>query len=480
MKSRSYCFHAGATALGLLLLLLAPTARLRGADVTKILGPDLRWTNGLGSWIWTSNTLNDQTCQLWHTFEIPASGSVTNAQFCITADDEFALFLDGRELGRGVDWRELFVFDLTSLLPPGKHVLAVRAFNSVFEAGVIFGFRANLADGSLIAIKSDKSWRIVPASVKRWTTRTEPGSDWPAATVKAAMGADPWTPWPVNVIMMPALQPVRLAFWQTAGFQISFLILFGLMVLISLRLMAQLALHRKERLLLQQERTRIAREIHDDIGSRMTQLVLRGEVAQCDLPAGSKTQVELVQICEEARSLLATMDEILWAVNPQRDTFRDFESYVCKYAQEFLKPTHIQCLFDVGSETSPAALDLPLRRSLLMAIKETLNNAVKHSNATELRLQIHWQGQRLLVAVQDNGKGFDPAKINSERHGMTNLSQRMKEIGGSCLVASEPGKGCRVEFSVPLKRARKNWRAWISSVKPTSQKLKLNKHQPAK
>ncbi len=130
-----------------------------------------------------------------------------------------------------------------------------------------------------------------------------------------------------------------------------------------------------------------------DIGSRMTQLVLHGEVAQSGLSAGSEMQLQLVQICEEARGLLSTMDEILWAVNPRRDTLRDFAAYVCKYTQEFLAPTKIQCLFEVNSEMA-AAFDLPLRRSLLMAIKETLNNAVKHSAATELRLQIYWQGQR--------------------------------------------------------------------------------------
>jgi signal transduction histidine kinase len=257
------------------------------------------------------------------------------------------------------------------------------------------------------------------------------------------------------------MPPINLAFWQKGWFQITLMAICGLATLISLRLTAQAALHRKERWLLQQERTRIAREIHDDIGSRMTQLVLHGEVAQCQLDEGSKSRQQLVQMCEEARRLLATMDEILWAVNPQRDTLRDFAAYVCKYAEEYLKPTQIQCRFDVGPETSPAIFNLPLRRSLFMAIKETLNNAVKYSEATELHLQIHWQGQWLVVVVQDNGKGFDPAKVNPERHGMTNMRERMNELGGSCQVTSQPGEGCRVEFNVPLKRPRGGPLGWL-------------------
>ena len=149
------------------------------------------------------------------------------------------------------------------------------------------------------------------------------------------------------------------------------------------------------------------------------------------------------------------MDEILWAVNPRRDTLRDFTAYVCNYAEEFLRPTRIQCLFEVDAEMTAADFNLPLRRSLLMAIKETLNNAVKHSAATELKLKIHWEDQRLLVVVQDNGKGFDPRRTKTERNGMNNMTQRMNELGGTCRVTSEPGKGCRVEFNIPVRQPRR-------------------------
>jgi signal transduction histidine kinase len=158
------------------------------------------------------------------------------------------------------------------------------------------------------------------------------------------------------------------------------------------------------------------------------------------------------------------MDEVLWAVNPRRDTLRDFAAYVCKYAEEFLAPTKIQCLFEVGPEMSAAAFDLPLRRSLLMAIKETLNNAVKHSAATELHLQIHWLDERLVVVVWDNGKGFDTTVAKSGRNGLTNMAQRMNELGGHCLITSQPDKGCRVEFSIPLKHPRRNAWTWIWNI----------------
>ena len=417
-------------------------------------------TGGLGSWIWAEKMLDRQTCQLWRTFEIPASSPVIKARLLMTVDNEFTLFLDGRELGRGVEWRELFDFDLTPLMSPGRHVLAVRAFNASTAAGMLFGLRVVLADGRSLEVRSDETWRIVPEGSSGWERRTEAAATWPAATIQRAFGSMPYWTTPQNINVMPTLQPIKLFFWQTGAFQITLLIICGIVILISLRLMARLALHQKEHWLLQQERARIARDIHDDIGSRMTQLVLHGEVAQSDLPADSHMRLQLDRICEEARGLLSSMDEILWAVNPRRDTLRDFASYVCGYAQEFLKATPIQCLFEVDPELTAASFDLPLRRSLLMAIKETLNNAVKHSKATELQLKIYWRGQRLFVVVQDNGRGFDPVKVRPGRNGLANIAQRMEEMGGSCVITSQPGRGCRIEFGVPLVHLRRYPWTW--------------------
>ena len=418
-------------------------------------------TNVLGSWIWAEYTFDRQTCQFWRSFEIPVGVPVTRARVRMTADNEHTFFLDGRELGRGAEWRNLCEYDLTLLLSPGRHVLAVMAFNSADSAGMIFGMRVELAGGRMIQVKSDTTWRIAPQKVRGWEKMAEAPATWPAATVVGSLGALPWWVKPENIEVIPPLPPIKSVFWQSTWFQITLIATCGLVLLISFSLMAQLALHQKERWLLQQERARIARDIHDDLGSRMTQLVLHGEVAQSELSADSETRSQLQDICEEARGLLSSMDEILWAVNPRRDTLRDFASYVCGYAQEFFKLTSIQCICDADPEMSAARFDLPLRRSLLMAIKETFNNAVKHSGATELLLQIRWQRQKLVVVVQDNGKGFDAAALKSGRNGLTNMFQRMDELGGNCVVTSQPGEGCRIEFVIPLTHWRRRPWDWI-------------------
>ena len=101
------------------------------------------------------------------------------------------LFPDGRELGRGAEWRELFVFDATQWLTPGRHVLAVNCYHGSFFAGMLFELKVELADGENITVQSDQSWRVVPEGVSRWKTRTKTPPDWPVAAIKAPLGGTP-------------------------------------------------------------------------------------------------------------------------------------------------------------------------------------------------------------------------------------------------------------------------------------------------
>jgi signal transduction histidine kinase len=416
----------------------------------------------MGAWIWETNTSDRQTVRFWKSFEIPAGAKLARARLRLTADNEYILYLDGEEIGRDAEWRHLYEYDITALLKPGKHVLAVEAYNSSREAGFVFGMRVALADGQTVGVKSDSTWLIVPEDVSDWERKTEPAASWRGASVEFPFGDGPWHT--IDYInLVPPMQPVIIPFWKTGWFEIALVSVCGIVSLISFSLTTQVLLHKKEQQLIQRERARIARDIHDDLGTRVTQLVLQGEVAQSELPPGSRTRGQLESISEEAREALRAMDEILWAINPRRDTLHEFATFVCGHAQTLLKTTPIQCVLDVEPGMSTTAFDLPFRRSLLLAVKEAINNAVKHSDATELLLQIHRQGRGLTVSVQDNGKGFDPANANGERNGLNNMAQRLNEVGGTCLVTSQPGQGCRIEFHIPFIQMRRrpwwlNWR----------------------
>jgi signal transduction histidine kinase len=409
----------------------------------------------LGSWIWDTNTFDQQPCYFWRTFEIPLNKRIRNATLIMSADNDYTLFLDGQLIGRVAEWREYWEYDVTLLMTPGRHVLAVNAYNTYAAAGMIFGLHVELENGDALEIKSDPSWKVVPQGTRHWETRKTAPSSWRPATIVGELGQPPWGLTPEVLSAGPPLRPVKFFLWQTPWFQITFSTLFGLVLLAVIFLVAQLALHQKERWLLQRERARIAMDVHDDIGSRITQMVLNGEVAKEDLPENSKVWGQLAKMCDEARKVLSSIDEILWALNPRLDTLHDFADYICDYAHKYLEPSAIECVFEVDPKMPLVEADLPLRRSLLMGIKETLNNIVKHSGATELRLKIERQRQHVVVVVQDNGKGFDPAAIKPGRNGLGNMSRRMRELGGSCQISSQPGKGCHIEFSIPLKRPRK-------------------------
>jgi two-component sensor histidine kinase len=423
----------------------------------------------MGRWIWTDTTTDKQTCRLWHSFDIPTGAVVSRATLYITVDNGFRLLLDGEEIGQGSDWRCISVFDLTWFLKPGHHVVAVEGFNDSLKAGLNFGLTIELVDRDPISVVSDESWRIAPNADSKWAKRKQAPEDWPAARIVGEQHDKPWDVWPATIASYPPLRPPVRYFWQAAWFQLTLATVCTLAILSGIWLSTQVTAQNKARRLLQQERVRIAQDIHDDIGSRVTELLLLGEVSRREKAANPVAHDEQIhQICDQARGLSLALDEVIWAVNAKRDTVRDFTNYVCKHAQTFLKPTNIRCRLDVEANIPASALELHVRRTLFLAVKEALNNAAKHSKADELFLRIYRRDQNLFVEVADNGVGFDAQQTSGEGNGTANMWQRMGEIDGQCEILSEPGSGCVVVFQVPLPREQRRWWRKGSSQQSTS------------
>jgi signal transduction histidine kinase len=444
-----FCSHSGLYALTEIVdgnaFVDQPAAEKSG----YVLDPE--W--GVGAWIWAPKTSDKQTVRFWQAFDIPQGATVARAQIHIGVDNGYRLILNGRELGVGSDWRSVTEYDISLLLEPGRHVLAVEAFNDNREAGMLFGLIIELTDGRVIEIPSDAKWRVVPEGERGWELRHEASAHWGRAVVVSAFlpRDGHWhARTPTMTVKVPVLQPLGRHFWQRGWFQ---MVLWGavfITLLLYLRVLAKLAVQSKAQAMLHTERARIARDIHDELGARLTELALEGEVVLTELPAGSPARPRLEALCEKARAVSGAMDEVVWMVNSRRDTLRDFANYACRHAQRFLTASPIRCRLDVDPDLPDVLLELPLRRNLLLGVKEALNNAVKYSKAEELFLRIRRQGQTLQVIVEDNGVGFDLEMADSVRNGLTNMTDRMKEVGGRCQLASKPGAGCRVEFQVPL------------------------------
>jgi signal transduction histidine kinase len=414
----------------------------------------------LGKWVWDKQTFDKQTVRFWNSFEIPKGAAVSSAIIYITVDNGYRLLLDGREIGRGSDWKTITEYDVKWLLRPGQHVLAVEGFNERLAGGLMFGMHIEMGNRVPLEMISDESWKIVPPEENNWENIKHPSPDWASVIVVGKMGSAPWAQWPMAVVSVPPLRPVTLFFWQTLWFQITMLTTLGIVVVICFWLLTQLTAQSKAQRLLNLQRARIARDIHDDLGARLTQLVLLGEIAQSELPTKSETRLQIDRICEQARDLGLAMDEVVWAVSSRRDTLRDFAAYVCKHAQLFLKDTGIRCRLDVEPELPSAPFDLAIRRNLLLAVKEAINNVAKHSVAGELILRIHRQGDGVRVVVEDDGVGFEILDADPSRNGLMNMAQRMQEVGGQFHVNSAPGMGCRIEFNLPLTHARERL-SWL-------------------
>ena len=209
----------------------------------------------------------------------------------------------------------------------------------------------------------------------------------------------------------------------------------------------------------ERDRARIAKDIHDDVGAGLTQITLLTELARRE-PA--QTEANLDRITQSARKLTKAMDEIVWAVDPQHDTVAGLMDYISAYAEDYLRVADVRCRMDLPMELPATRVDAEVRYNLFLALKETLNNIVKHAQATEVWLRLKLAPGRLTLEIEDNGRGLsadrsgDPSmgvdRIASGS-GLGNLEKRLASVGGRCEIHSVAGKGTRVELTVFLKDA---------------------------
>jgi signal transduction histidine kinase/ligand-binding sensor domain-containing protein len=202
----------------------------------------------------------------------------------------------------------------------------------------------------------------------------------------------------------------------------------------------------------ERDRARIAKDIHDDVGAGLTQITLLTELARRE-PA--QAEANLGRITDSARRLTKAMDEIVWAVDPQHDTLAGLMDYVSAYAEDFLRVAEIRCRMDLPMTLPVLRVEAELRYNLFLALKETLNNIVKHAQASEVWLRLKLEGNHLTLIVEDNGRGLAVAGVaETDRlrsgYGLGNLARRLESVGGRCAVHSEGGRGTRVEFSAAL------------------------------
>ena len=255
-------------------------------------------------------------------------------------------------------------------------------------------------------------------------------------------------------------------FWRTLWFRL----LAGMMMVAAAgfgvwfetRRRLHLSLERLERQrVVERERTRIAQDIHDDLGASLTRITMLSLTAREELDNPAQAGTKLDRIYSTARELTQSLAEIVWAVNPKHDTLDSLANFLGKFAQDFLGAADLRCRLQLPMELPSWPLTAEVRHNLFLSFKEALHNVVKHAKAKEVQVSLEVERAGFVLSAKDDGCGFllepppgllhqDPPRI-FRGNGLGNMRHRLNEIGGQCEIQSAPGAGTKVTFRVLIR-----------------------------
>jgi len=209
---------------------------------------------------------------------------------------------------------------------------------------------------------------------------------------------------------------------------------------------------------LERERTRIAQDLHDIMGAKLCRISFMSEHVRRSETIPAAFQEQIRSMSDDSREVLRSLDEIVWAVNPEKDSLEHLVSYIAQYAQDYFRRTGIECEVEVPRRLPAQSLTSQSRHHLFLAVHEALTNILKHSGARRARLVMACHGPEFEIAVSDNGSGFDPTDADSNSpnaaagfgNGLGNMRRRLTDLGGQCLVQARPGQGTTIRFVLPL------------------------------
>jgi signal transduction histidine kinase len=243
-------------------------------------------------------------------------------------------------------------------------------------------------------------------------------------------------------------------FWQTWWFRAMLIMTFTAFIIAMVRYVSFRRLRERMRLLEQQavldkDRARIAKDLHDDLGANMTQMTLVLELA---LQQRSEPDAVIETVQDgllAAREAIKSLDAAVWAVNPANNTLPELVAYIGQFGMEFLQQANIRCALDLPDHPPDRPVSAELRHSLFLIVKEALNNVVRHAQASEVRLQISITTAALDLLIADNGHGIERKPDDTLADGLRNMRQRAEELNAQFKLESMPGAGTKISVHYP-------------------------------
>lgn len=323
-------------------------------------------------------------------------------------------------------------------LGPDQNRLQIEFGGLAFEAGDHLRYQYRLAD-------AESAWSAPTEQRSVTYARLAPGAYTFSVRAVNARGAASATPAVVSFVI---LAPVWQRWWFVA------------LVAMAAGTVVHAAYRARERRLLELERvrTRIASDLHDDIGASLSRMAILAEVAKLQT-RGSPAERMLTDVGESARDLVSSMSDIVWSVDPRRDDLASLLQRVREFASNVLDAKGITWRFDVPDHPERTKLAPEQRRHVFLVLKEAINNSVRHAECATVHLEIRIEDGTLVAEVGDDGMGFDasttgavtPVPAGRTGYGLRSMRARASQVGGTLIVRSTPGQGTRVRLSVPVR-----------------------------
>ncbi|MBW8863509.1 MAG: hypothetical protein JF609_01020 [Verrucomicrobia bacterium] len=223
------------------------------------------------------------------------------------------------------------------------------------------------------------------------------------------------------------------------------------------RRLQQKLIQLEQRHAVERERSRIARDVHDELGSKLTEISFQGSIAQRNMSDPAETRRQIEQMSVSAREAVSSLQEIIWAADPENDTLEGLVGHISHFVAEFFRISEVSCEVFTPPHIPDQKIPAMMRHNLYLAVKEAINNSAKHAQATRILIRIVIHESYLEVLISDNGNGFMTAaawetngKARRIGHGLVNMRERLRAIGGQCEISSEPDQGTAVRFVMPL------------------------------
>ena len=202
---------------------------------------------------------------------------------------------------------------------------------------------------------------------------------------------------------------------------------------------------------LERVRTGIATDLHDDIGSSLSQIAVLSEVVRRQMDGTVALSKPLVTIASTSRELVESMSDIVWAINPKRDNPSDLSQRMRRFASDLLTAQDIEFRFDAVETERLVKLDAHVRRQVFLIFKESVHNVARHSGCTSVEVKLRIEKHHISLTLTDDGRGFDPALAN-HGHGLMSMRQRANALGATLEIDSALDRGTVIFLKVPLAR----------------------------